>query len=73
MPLRPNQAVYVPGHTAHRTINTGGIPLIYLGVYSANAGHDYDAIARRNFRKVLIERDGKPVLLERTEFLPSGE
>jgi glucose-6-phosphate isomerase len=69
LPLQPHHAVYVPGHTAHRTINTGEDPLIYLGVYPADAGHDYAAVAQRNFRKVVIERNGQPVLVARTEFL----
>lgn len=41
IPLLPNSIVYVPGYTAHRTINTGDIPLTYLGIYPAKAGHDY--------------------------------
>jgi glucose-6-phosphate isomerase len=65
LPLRPHQAVYVPGHTAHRTMNTGGVPLIYLGVHPAKAGHDYGAIARSNFRCVVVGRHGRPVLVER--------
>ena len=31
-------------------MNTGNVPLTYLGVYPAKAGHDYAAIAGRNFR-----------------------
>src|SRR5437868_3222162 len=49
LPLEPNQVVYVPGNTAHRTINTGAEPLVYLGVYPAAAGHDYGALEERNF------------------------
>ena len=71
VPLRPYETVYVPGHTAHRTINIGAVPLAYLGVYPAKAGHDYGAIAQRNFRKVLIDRSGKPVLMDRSELVPS--
>ena len=69
VPLRPQQPVYIPGHTAHRTINTGTQPLTYLGFYPANAGHDYGAIAQRNFRMVLLEQNGRPVLLERDQLL----
>jgi len=65
VPLRLHHAVYVPGHTAHRTINTGSVPLTYLGVYSAKAGHDYQSIAEKNFRCVVMERDGQPALIER--------
>ena len=68
LPLGADRIVYVPGHTAHRTVNTGDEPLVYLGVYPAAAGHDYAAIARRNFLKVVVERDGKPALLDRKDF-----
>lgn len=60
--LRESAVVYVPGHTAHRTVNTGSEPLLYLGIYPANAGHDYAAIAERNFRMVIVEREGRAVM-----------
>ena len=56
----PDSLVYVPGFTAHRTINIGDVPLTYLGIYPADAGHDYKAIAARNFGKLVIAVDGKP-------------
>ncbi len=65
LPLGEGRIVYVPGHTAHRTMNTGADPLVYLGIYPSDAGHDYGAIAERNFRKILVERDGRPVLIDR--------
>lgn len=58
--------VYVPGHTAHRTMNTGNAPLVYIGVYPSNAGHDYGAIARNNFRMVVVDRNGVPAMLPRS-------
>lgn len=63
--LQPNAVVYVPGHTAHRTINTSDEPLAYLGVYPARAGHDYGVIAERNFRSVIVKCDGQARLLPR--------
>lgn len=63
--LSANQVVYVPGHTAHRTVNTGEEPLVYLGVYPWDAGHDYGSIAERNFNKIVVDRDGQPTLLDR--------
>lgn len=65
VPLRSQSVVYVPGHTAHRTVNTGAEPLVYIGVYPSNAGHDYGAIAQKNFRKLVVERDGRAVLIDR--------
>lgn len=73
VPLRPNQAVYVPGHTAHRTINVGDVPLVYLGIYPARAGHDYAIIAERNFRKVLIGQNGEPKLVDRASLSASSQ
>ncbi len=67
VPLRQHSIVYVPGHTAHRTANTGEVPLVYLGVYPADAGHDYAAIARHNFRKILVAQNGEPTLIDRPQ------
>lgn len=66
LPLTPNGVVYVPGHTAHRTMNVGDEPLVYLGIYPARAGHDYGSIATKNFRYVVVNRDGTPTMLERS-------
>ena len=63
--LHLHQVVYVPGGTAHRTMNTGREPLTYVGIYPAKAGHDYGAVGRNNFRCVVVERDGRPVMRER--------
>lgn len=65
VPLERHGVVYVPGYTAHRTMNTGTEPLLYLGIYPARAGHDYSTIARRNFRHCVVDRDGQPTLIDR--------
>jgi len=69
VPLKPNGVVYVPGRTAHRTMNVGKTPLTYIGVYPAKAGHDYSTIATTNFRCVVVEKDGQPAMINRTIFL----
>jgi glucose-6-phosphate isomerase len=63
--LGPGCAVYVPGHTGHRTANVGDIPLTYLGVYPARAGHDYGVYASRNFRCAIIDEGGAPKMVKR--------
>lgn len=68
-PLEENTVVYVPGHTAHRTVNVGSEPLVYWGILSSRAGHDYGAMAQRNFSKVIVERNGAPVVLDRSDYL----
>ena len=67
--LSPNSAVYVPGSTAHRTVNTGDEPLIYIGVYPAEAGHDYGVIAERNFKQVVVATDSGPEMRDRAAYL----
>ena len=65
--LLPNSTVYVPAHTAHRTVNTGNDPLVYLGVYPSDAGHDYAAIQNKNFRKIVVEKNNAPVVMNRSD------
>ena len=73
LPLRADSIVYVPGHTAHRTVNTGSEPLIYIGVYPSNAGHDYGAIAERNFQQVVVAENGAAVVMKRDTYLKTLE
>ncbi|MDR2348314.1 MAG: glucose-6-phosphate isomerase [Bifidobacteriaceae bacterium] len=62
-PLAAGGVVYVPGHTAHRTINTGDQPLVYIGVYPANAGHDYAATDRSDFWPHVVATPNGPRLI----------
>ncbi len=63
VPFGANTIVYVPGFTAHRTVNVGLEPLKYIGVYPAGAGHDYAAIREQNFAQIVLAApDGYRVL-----------
>lgn len=50
--------VYVPPYWIHRSINTGDEPLITFFCYPADAGQDYDIIARAGGMRTLIVADG---------------
>ncbi len=63
--------VYVPGHTAHRTINVGGEPLVYLGIYAADAGHDYESIRAGNFTDAVIRQGNHAAVVPRAAFIAS--
>jgi glucose-6-phosphate isomerase len=56
--LRAGQAVDVPGHWVHRSVNVGDEPFVTLFCYGADAGQDYDLIERAGGMKTLIVRDG---------------
>lgn len=63
--LTPGQAVYVPGRYAHRSINVSATePLITFFAFPGHAGHDYGTIETQGFRKLVVERDGRPALVD---------
>lgn len=62
--MRPGDALYVPGRWAHRSVNTGTEPFLIFFVFPAHAGHDYGTIKQKGYRKLVVERDGKPVLID---------
>ena len=64
--MLPNTCVYVPAFWAHRSINTGTMPLISFCVYPGHAGHDYGSIETQGFKKRVVEIDGKAVVIDRT-------
>ncbi|MBL7160973.1 MAG: glucose-6-phosphate isomerase [Anaerolineales bacterium] len=71
IPFLKNSIIYVPGHTAHRTINTGTKKLTYIGIYPANAGHDYGFVKERGFDHILVSINGEPELSKRQAFVDS--
>ena len=56
------RAVYVPPYWAHRSVNTGGEPLVSFCVYPADAGHNYGDIAAEGFPKRVFIRKGRVVM-----------
>ncbi|WP_353946559.1 glucose-6-phosphate isomerase family protein [Streptomyces sp. HUAS MG91] len=61
----PGTAVYVPARYAHRSINTSpDEPLVTFFAFPGHAGHDYGTIETKGFRKIVVERDGQPAVLD---------
>lgn len=56
--VRPGQAVYVPGHWVHRSVNVGTGRFATLFCYAADAGQDYGIIERAGGMKSLVVVDG---------------
>jgi len=61
--MKSGTVAYVPPYWAHRTVNVGSEKFVFFGVYPADAGHNYKEIEKRGFAQILVERDGKPVLV----------
>lgn len=63
--LIPGRAVYVPRRYAHRSICVGkSEPLVTFYTFAADAGHDYGTIENKGFRKLLIEDNGQPAVVD---------
>ena len=57
--IGPGRMVYVPPYWAHRTVNTGDGPLIFLCVWPGGAGHNYGDIEVEGFPQRVVERGGE--------------
>jgi len=66
--MRPGRMIYVPGYYAHRSINTGDEPLISVPAYPGDAGHDYETMEERGFRHIVVEKNGRPVVIENPRY-----
>jgi glucose-6-phosphate isomerase len=68
-PMEPGKAVYVPPRYAHRTINTGKVPLVSFFVFRGDAGHNYATIETKGYRKLVVEgKDGKPLVIDNPQW-----
>ncbi len=69
--FQPGISVYVPPRYAHRSINTSSnSPLITFFAYRADAGHDYGTIEEKGFRTLIIEQDGKTIVIPNPKWNP---
>jgi glucose-6-phosphate isomerase len=63
--VRPGSLHYVPGHTAHRLVNTGGDVLDVAACWPSDAGHDYGIIAESGFSlRVLMGALGPEIVAQ---------
>lgn len=63
--MAPGSAVYVPPRYAHRSINVSATePLISFFAFRADAGHDYGTIETKGFRKLIVDQNGKPAVVD---------
>jgi glucose-6-phosphate isomerase len=69
--MRAGTIGYVPGHWAHRTVNVGTEPFVFFAAYPADAGYDYDTIEREGFPVLVVERDGRPMVVENPRYGPA--
>ena len=56
--LTPGEAVHVPGHWVHRSVNVGDEPFVTLFCYAADAGQNYGLIADAGGMAQVVVTDG---------------
>jgi glucose-6-phosphate isomerase len=62
--IEPGTVVYVPPKWGHRTVNIGGEELVFFFTYPADAGHDYETVEKSGFAKLVVEKNGKPEVID---------
>jgi glucose-6-phosphate isomerase len=63
--LNPGAVLYVPPRWAHRSVNASlEEDLVTFFVYPGNAGHNYGTIEEKGFRKLVVEQDGAPAIVD---------
>jgi len=65
IPWQPGVISHIPPMWAHRVVNTGDDLMVFVASYSASAGHDYTAVEKKGFTKIVVEQDGHPTLIAR--------
>lgn len=67
--MEAGRAVYVPKHYAHRSVNVSSDEkLVTFFVFRADAGHDYGTIETKGYRKLIVERDGVPAIVDNAKW-----
>jgi glucose-6-phosphate isomerase len=69
-PLRPGSVLYVPPRWAHRSVCTSRLEdLVTFFAYPANAGHDYGTIEQLGFRKLVVEGEHGPEIIDNPRYV----
>jgi glucose-6-phosphate isomerase, archaeal len=61
---QPGTITHIPPMWAHRVVNTGETPLVFVASYHLAAGHDYEPIIAGGFLKRLVAKDGNAIFID---------
>lgn len=68
-PLTPGKVLYVPPRWAHRSVCTSHQQdLVTFFVYPGNAGHDYGTIEALGFRKLVVDGENGPEIIDNPRY-----
>ena len=66
--MRPGVCAFIPPDWAHRSVNTCAEKLVFVWFCATDAGYNYGAIRERGMRKLVVERNGMPALVDNPNF-----
>jgi glucose-6-phosphate isomerase len=66
--MKPGVCAFIPPDWAHRSVNTGSEPLVFVWCCSQDAGHDYAEIASKGMRKLVMAKDGAAACIPNPRF-----
>ncbi|MCC7353291.1 MAG: glucose-6-phosphate isomerase [Anaerolineae bacterium] len=69
-PWQPGTISHIPPAWGHRVVNTGRDLLFFIGIYHLSAGHSYKQVEERGFAQLVVERDGRPILIPNPRRIP---
>jgi len=64
----PGTVAYIPPFWAHRTVNIGDEKFVFFAVYPGDAGHNYGIIEEGGFAKLVVEKNGKPAVVDNPRY-----
>jgi len=68
--LKAGSILYVPPRWAHRSVNIDPEKdLVMFFAYPGDAGHDYGTIETQGFRKLVVEQEGKPEIVDNPRWI----
>ncbi len=66
--MKPGVCAFIPPDWAHRSINTGDEPLVFVWVCNPDAGHDYAGILARGMRSLVVCRNNAVAVVPNPNF-----
>jgi glucose-6-phosphate isomerase len=67
--MKPGVCAFIPPDWAHRSINTGTEPLVFVWVCNPLAGHDYGEILKRGMRKRVMKAEGGVKMIDNIAYV----
>jgi glucose-6-phosphate isomerase len=66
--MKPGVCAFIPPDWAHRSINIGDEPLVFVWACNPEAGHDYADILKRGMRKRIMNEGGAVRIVDNTAY-----